>query len=584
MAKIINEQIKKTSSVFLIISLLLNFTIYGLVFNLNFDGRLGSQVSLTKEAKAAGNASTTLTVKNSPPALVLSPFESPTSATATPINVGGSISFGLPSNAVSDQESNDFWLLICSGGTATVTPGSAPTCIGGGIQLCRSNAASSTQTVSSSTSCTYSNVIDYGLETQSWKAYVCDNHPNQPGCSLSSTGTGDSGSPFHINHAPTVTVATTSVNNVNPGSPFTVTATTSDPDILTANNTGIAVCTTNAWSTTTNSCTVATFCTSTVSAGVAHSCVSTTSNPMAHGAYSYYVFAVDSFSLSTSSSQTSTYSVNDVAPVISNISLNYGVDIGLNIKGAADKTVYATSTSVTDNNGCADLVSATSTLFESVASGGANCSPDDNNCYATSTGCVISGCSGATAKVTCTFGLKFFAQSTDLTSGGGRSGHNWIGSIRVFDGSNSTVATNSSQVIDVLQSSALDISETFIDFGVLVTGTSTGPNNATTTVNNFGNTPLDSQVNGLSMVRAAGGAIADYNQKFGNSSLTYASLPGTLSSTTPQLVTLNVSRPTSQVSTQKWIYWGIYVPGGLLSGDYGGLNTFTATVNAAGTW
>lgn len=586
MANIIKVQIKKTSSFFLILSLLLNFTIYGLVFNLNLDRVQDAQVSLAKEAKAAGNASTTVTIKNSAPSFVQSPVENPVSGPSAPINVGGSISFNVPVNAINDQEANDFWLLICSGGTASVTPGSAPVCIGGGTQLCRSNAASSSPTTSSSTSCTFNNVPDQGSETRNWSAYVCDNHPNQPDCSPSNSGTGDSGSPFYINHAPTVVSATSSINFINPGQDFQVTATTSDSDISdVADNVGIVVCATSSLSTTTNTCQGVTYCTSTISSGVSHSCLASTTAPLAHNAYTYYVYAVDWHSFSTSSNQTSTYTINDVAPVVSNISLNNGGPIFLNIKGAADALVLATSTSVTDNNGCADIVSASSTLYESAAVGGANCSPNDNNCYATTTGCVISGCVGATARVTCTFGLKFFAQSTDAGSGGGRDPEYWVSSIRIFDGSNSTVATNSTQIIDVKQSAALDISETFINYGVLITGTTTGDYNATTTVNNFGNTPIDSEVYGTDMTRVAGGSIAANNQKFGNAPATYSALPMSLGTIDPgTLVTLDAPRPTSLTSTQKWIYWGINTPLGLLSGDYGGINTFTAAVNSGGTW
>lgn len=591
MAQAIKEQIKKTSSLFLIVSLILNFTIYGLVFNLNIDQIENSKIGLTKEARAAGNASTTVRIRNSAPTMVLDPVENPISSSTSPINVGGTISFSAPVNAVNDQESNDFWLLICSGGTATVTPGSAPTCIGGGLQLCRSNAASSSQTTSSSTSCTYGNVVDPGAETRSWNAYVCDNHPNQPDCSSANSGTGDSGSPFYINHAPTVLSATTSVNNIDPGAAFTVTATTSDSDSQGGvDDTGIAVCSTNAWSTTTNSCSATTYCTSTISSGVTHSCLSTTSIPHAHISVSYYVFAVDWHSLSTSSSQTSNYTVNDVAPFIlaGNVKFNNDAPvpalITLNAKLAGDKVVHATTT-VADNNGCADTVSATSTVYESATAGGGNCSPNDNNCYATSTGCVkIAGCSGVTADFVCTFNLKYHAiPTTDGAVNNPYKDHIWTNSTRVFDQVNSAVATNSTETVELQQSAALDITETFIDYGVLVTGTSTGTFNASTTVNNFGNTPIDSDVDGTSMTRSGGGVIPDFDQRFGSSTATYASLTFPLSSTTQKLVALGVPRPVDSTATMKWIYWGIYVPLGLMSGDYGGKNTFTVRVNSSGS-
>jgi hypothetical protein len=586
MAKVIKEQIKKTSSLFLIISLILNFTVYGLMFNLNIDQIQNAKIGLTKEVSAAGTASTTLTVKNSPPGLSsTTPYESQISSSTSPINVGWSISFNLPNNAVSDQESNDFRLIICSGSSnATITPAQAISCIGG-TELCHSGYASSTQTVSSSTSCTYNNVADPGAESRTWQAYVCDNHSSQPGCSQVGYGQGDSGSPFYINHPTTVTSATTSVNNINPGQAFTVSATTSDTDTLRGIDiSGIVVCATSSFSTTTNSCQGVTYCTSTLSASASHSCATTTSAPLPHGNYTYQVYAVDWQSFSSTSKQAGSYDVNDVAPYIGagNITLNNNTNIGLNAKLAGDKIVYATTT-VTDDNGCADIVSATSTLYESATAGGGNCAPDDNNCYATSTGCVkLPGCSGIIAKFVCTFGLKYHAQPTDSANANTRGGDVWTNSTRVFDGSNSVVATNTTESVDVIQSAALDITETFIDYGVLVTGTTTGAYNATTTVNNYGNTPIDSQVYGTDMTRTLGGTIAVNNQKFGNAYATYSALPMSLSTGPAQLVTLDVFRPTSQTATTKGIYWGINVPLGLASGDYGGINTFQVAVNGSG--
>lgn len=587
---IINEKVRKTSSLFLILSLVLNFSVYGLFFNLNIDQIKNAKVSLTKNAKAAPTASTTVTVKNSPPVFVQNPYEVVTSSSTSPVNVGGSISFGLADNAVTDQESNDFALLVCAPG-ATATTSGGIRCVGG-TQFCVSSLASSSPTNSSSTSCTYNNVPDPGAsELQNWNAFVCDNHPLQPGCANANSGSGDNGSPYYVDHTPTVVSATTTVNNVDPGSAFTVSAVLADADTQGgADDLAIAVCATNAWSTSTHSCTNNdTYCTSTLASGATHTCIATTTIPLTHGAKPYYVFAWDWHSFSGSSNQGATYNVNDVAPVVSDVRLNNsGATITLNVKGpAGDKFVYATSSSVGDNNGCADITSASTTVYESATAGGYNCSPNDNNCYA-STSCVISDCAGGsdtTVTVTCGVALKYFAQATDAANSNPRAGDIWSAGLKVTDGTNVTIATNTSQSIEVLQLPALEISETFIDYGTLVSGTSTGNYNATTTINNFGNVPIDSQVYGTDMVRALGGTIAANNQKFGATSANYSALPTALG-TTPfgPVTTLNVIKPTSTAASQKWMYWGIFVPGGLMSGDYGGINTFSAVVNASGTW
>lgn len=580
---------------FVIVSLLLNFTLYGLVFNLNFDKISEAKLSLGKIAQASTTAVTAVTVKNAPPLWggTLWPTEFPTSTTTTPYNVGTSTSFQLPTDAVTDAESNGVKLLVCAGNSTPVIVGTSTatnlSCTGPATTtLCLSATwASTTIANSSSTSCSIPNVADYGSETQSWTAYVCDNHANQPDCSTGSTGSAaaaDGASPFYINHRTVVTGATTTVNNVNPGQSITIRATTSDPDVARGGDgVKITVCSVAGW-TATGGCTVPanTICTSTVAVTTTPACSATTSVPLMHSSYTYFVYAEDQFLFGSSTPQSSTYTINDVAPTFSTISLNNGNDIFLNLKNAGDKVVYASST-VTDNNGCTDLNAATASSTVYLTSLGSSCVASSSNCYqATTTAtCTITGCAGNNAMVTCSSSLKYFAVSSQATGTNPIGTDSWTAALRIFDNSLTTLAT--STPIDVMASLGLDVAEPQIAYGTLQGGGNSGTTNGTTTVINFGNSPLSMYIFGTDMNRAGGGTIPVANQKFSTSSAdNYGAKPKTLNAaTSSNPMYTDVPRPRG-IDTWVSVYWGISIPGGLPSGDYNGVNTFMAFLNPSG--
>jgi hypothetical protein len=596
MSKIFRQLKNAYFPVFLIISLLLNFTLYGFLFNLNVDQLSQAKLSLGKMAQASTTSQTQVTIRNDAPHFSNAPYvgETVASGSTTPINVGGSISFTLPANGAYDAESNDIKLLICDG-SATATTSGGVQCLGG-VQFCVSGWASTTPSTSSSTSCTLSSVTDLGSETQNWRAYVCDNHPSQPGCSALSTG--DPGnvethSPFYINHAPTVASATTTVNNINPGAPFTVTATTSDTDVQGGiDQTVISVCSTAGWSTSTNSCVATTLCTSTPSTAVVHSCVSTTSVPMMHNNYPYYVYSYDWHNFSTSSNQAGSYNVNDVAPTVGSVNFNNGNNIYLNSKYAAN-VIVAASTTVTDTNGAADLRWATSTLYESATVGGYNCAANTDNCYKiASTSCSLTTTGSSTVVVNCIGSLAYNAYATDASGTNPKAGDNWVAAIIAADGSFNSVGTSSvaNTLNDVYTSVVLDVSNPTIPFNAgaaMVAGADTGGVNATTTVVNFGNAPITTLLWGSDMNRSGGGTIALSNQKFATSSFTYGTGGVVFTATTSPLAQntgISIARPITSATTTQDVYWGIKIPFSVTqSGDYTGINTFVASLTA-GTW
>ncbi|MDD5527637.1 MAG: hypothetical protein PHO56_01520 [Patescibacteria group bacterium] len=587
MGKILKRKIKHTLPI-IVIFCLLNILTLGFSFNLNLNFVKVQERGLVKMAigAQADTATTSVIVKNAPPAFSVSPTEVPTSTSTTPVNVGGSIGFqatGL------DGEGDDYWLIICSTNSATSTqPGGLPTC--GVTEFCLSNKASS----SVSASCTYNNVTDPGAETQAWYAFVCDDHYGDPHCSLSGQGSGDGGSPFYVNHAPRLVHLYTSVDNQDPGVNFTFTASTSDSDVLGGtDHMNLYVCATTTGWTAGGGCGVgSTLCVGSSTLNTSISCTYATGIPRMHGAYTYYGFVKDWHGLAASQGNgtSSTYNVNNVAPTISNVTLNQGNNITLNIKNAPAVLVKASSTSVTDNNGCTDLSSATSTIYIESATSGANCAADDSYCYQIGTSyCSISKCSGptsATAAVTCSTSMAFYAMPTDASSIASTS--SWYAKIKVADapglkGEASYTVLNG---VEVVSASALEVSELDIPYGTVQAGTNTGATNALTTIINFGNTPIDTEVSGTDMSKNSIGPeiIGIENQKHLKTAFNFNAEGTVTSSSTPDTVQTDVSRPTSAVDVSNPIYWGIAVPFGTPSANFYGQNLFTVVLDKYDNW
>lgn len=583
MGKIIEKKVRKSLPVLVMICLV-SLAVGGFSFNLNFDWLKINQkgfLSVEPQAAKADTATTTVSVKNAPPMFTVGPTENPTSTSTSPVNVGASIGFQGTGN---DGESNDYWLLVCSGNRATSTIGNPPTCVAS-TQFCISNKASS----SVSTSCTYSSVTDPGSETQAWYAFVCDDNAGDPSCSAASQGTGNGGSPFYVNHGPRISRVYTSVDNQDPGGTFTIFASSTDSDVMGGvDDLEMYACSTNSW-TVLGGCGATTLCMGT-STTPDVSCNYIDTAPTPHGAYSYYVFLKDWHNLASThgNGTSSSYTVNNVAPAVSNVSLNRGQNISLNIKGAADIIVRASSTSVTDNNGCTDLVSATSTIYLGTVAGGADCTANNNNCYrSTSAFCSLRDCSGsddATATYVCSTTMAFYTIPTDADSAASTT--SWYARITASDatlsGSGSYTTLNG---VEVVSTAALAVNENNIAYGTVQAGGNTGSVNATTTIVNYGNTPIRTDVTGDDMLRNGVGPafIGIENQQHSLVPFAYGAGTNT-SSTTADTVATDIGRPTSATDVSDQILWGIAVPFATPSDLFRGTNTFTVVEYKYGTW
>lgn len=567
--------------IFVIVTLLASTTAVGLVFNFDFNLFSGDKniVSLPK-AQAQDTASTTVTVKNANPIISVAPAESPSSTSTTPVNVGDGISFSI---TATDAESNNFYLIVCSSDNVTAsTTGGTPAC--GDTTFC-----TSTATVAGvQATCSYNSVADPGAEIDQWWAFACDDHATEAGCSASSQGaapqTGDNSSPFYVNHAPIFSSASTTDNFKDPGGTFIVTASTTDSDVAGApDQIVMEVCSTNSWATSTG-CAASSWCIGT-STSPNVTCSFATTTPAPAGQFSYFVFVKDWHQMPVASSQSATYTVNNVAPEVDNVIINGGAIITPTMKGMVEYIASTTSLSVSDDNGCGDIVAATSTIYWSSATSTYDCSMDDNYCFkVTSVNCVADAgtCTSgddATMGYTCTTSIAFHAQPTDGI-GNPASATDWRGSISVRDDDGAFGVGTSTSGVELITVTAIEVTEIEIPYGSVSGGTSTGDNLATTTIINYGNSPLDSEIEGTDMDKTdLTDQIPSDEQKFDLGTVNYTVMTYALSSTTPQTIDTLINKPSSQVDVSDEIYWGINIPGGTTSGDYEGTNTFTAALD-----
>jgi hypothetical protein len=259
-------------------------------------------------------------------------------------------------------------------------------------------------------------------------------------------------------------------------------------------------------------------------------------------------------------------------PTVTNVSLNGGADIDL-LPGATT-TIYTTGTA-TDLNGTSDfdLANTQSVIYRSDL--GAGCTPDNNNCYvSTASRCSFSGCAGNSCIVSCSADIYYYADATDI---GTYAGQEWLAAIEVADlaGSIDIGSTPTTTSVEVNTLQALEVNSA-IPYVSIEAATTTGSDNATSTVQNQGNSAIDVQIIGTDLAGATGVPIPASEQKFATTTFNYNSCPtcNLLSSTTPVHIEVDLTKPTSTAPITDAIYWGIRIPFGVGSGAHTGVNTF----------
>ena len=526
---------------------------------------------------------TKVTVGNSAPTFTSGPSEATASTNTAPTSIGGTVQFNA---TATDPNGESYYLIVCS--TNSVTPGSsgaAPTC--GATTYCKNATAISSGT---STSCSYTTVAGDAW-SNAWYAFVCDNNSTAATCSSDSQGSGDSGSPFFVNHPPVFTVIGSNTPQ-NPGSNLTWTTTASDPD--TGSTVELLVCKTNAMSS--GACTGGNWCTSTAVASNP-TCSYSIPTPTADGSYDAWVFVVDQFNLGASGTGTkqgseSDFTVNNVAPVVSSVTLNGGSAITLT---ESTTTAVSMTASVTDNNGCrnqgstADEISSVKGYLYRSGITYTGCDTvgeaNNNHCYPELT-CSAGTCTNGVTTYTCSADVQYYADPTDYNYCSIQElmyrSQVWLTTFNAVD--DNSASGNATLGTGVELNSLVGFTtQSLIDYGELSAGGVNDPLDKTTVITPTGNAPFHVNISGTklctdySTCSTSGKTPIDIAQQKYSLATGTAYASGTALSATPTKAFIGVPKIDNGTVTTKTIWWGVSIPIGTVSGTYNGVNTITAT-------
>ncbi|MEK7168928.1 MAG: hypothetical protein AAB778_02845, partial [Patescibacteria group bacterium] len=525
----------------------------------------------------ADSVTTSVTVGNSAPAITAGPAESTESSSTSPTNVGSGVTFTA---TATDSNSENYYLLVCATDAATPTNGGAPNCTS--TQWCVSSSTAS----GAQATCTYTTLIG-NAESNAWYAFVCDGNASAANCSAAGNqGTGGTGSPFGVNHAPGFT-AISNDGPKDPGATVTWSTTASDTDtsgaadtvkLLVCKTTGIAAGACDGGGSDT-------WCSSSLGASNP-TCGYAVPSVTPDQAYASYVYVVDSHNFgSASANQASNdaHTVNNVAPVVSAVTLNAGAAMDLT-EGTTTGVVLGAT--VTDSNSCygSELTAIYGYAYRS-GKAYALCDTageaDSNFCYPEVT-CTVTGgtCTDATdasANYTCTVNIQYYADPTDASTL--YPTENWLDTVKAIDDDTSSHALEVTSGVEMNSLTALDVSSS-IAFGNLNVGGKNDPLDKTTTVTPTGNVGLDTELSGAVNMctdypTCSGGTIGVSYIKYALAATTaYAS--STALSVSATEAELNVPKATSGSPTTKNIWWGIEIPSGTIPGVYSGANTVGA--------
>lgn len=514
---------------------------------------------------------------NSPPTFTVIPAETIASYSTSPTNIG----VILPFWAKATDANASYYLIICSSNSVTAgASGAAPTC--GATTYCTSSATAS----GSYANCSYT-TSSGDAWSNVWYAFVCDSNVDQATCSSASQGSGNSGSPFYVNHRPSYTASSVSAA-VNPGGTITWSTTSSDPD---GNTIKLLVCKTQAMSS--GSCTGGAWCSSSLVSSNA-SCSYVATAPYADGSYDAYPYIVDQFNLGAIGlyqGGNRGFTINNVAPSVST-TLNSGAAISLTESTTTSVEIVA---DVTDDNGCLDqagigdevpLVKAY--LYRSgVAYTGCDTSGEANANYCYPEITCKGKCSAGLTSYSCTADVQYYADPT--TANTLFPTENWLATVKATD-DDSAVGTGVSTGVELNTLVGGDTTPTTLDFGSLAVGGSNDPLDKTLTHFPTGNVGIDITIkaNTTSMCTnystcTGGTPIPISHQKYSLSSSTAYSA-GTILTTTAVESEINIGKQTTSTAPTKQTWWGIYIPSATLPGVYNGLNVIGYVIGETSGW
>jgi hypothetical protein len=565
-------------------------------------------------AIAQSTATTTVTILNTPPNWTVNPSESPPSSTSTPTNVGTAVTWQAIGT---DPNSDNYYLLLCkTTSTPTANNGAAPSCNGG---------ASNQWAVSAGTASGASSTASYTTTSTDpqiniWVAWICDGNAGGAQCNASyQQGSGNSGSPFVVNHRPGFTSFTNNSPAI-PGAFVTWTGVASDTDNFAGSTDTVQLFVCKAADFNGATCGGGGIYCSSTALVLNPTCSSTITIPTQDQGYSSYGYIMDQHQFVALGVQgtNATETVSAVAPTITASSINLlnvgGSSTPLTLTNPGGQTTgFQVTFTASDNNSCLapgggqEVATATTDVFRT-GIGLANCSSsgnyNPNNCYpgatATSTwnslctqnGGSCSGSSSITSQWTCTFPMWYITDPTDVSSTQ-FSGQSWAAAVQAtnYVGMTST-RTQSASTNTVVSFLASQLNTPAINFGSLQPGSTTPTTAASTTLSELGNVGLNETLYGLSMCPTYPSCPVSTTSTIPVGQIVYASSVVSYASGTSLLVnpgalfSIQILKSTSTATSSfGGTFWGLSVPSTIqLSGAYTGQNTFIAVRSPSSTW
>lgn len=603
-----------------ILTTVVGIAAFAAIFLLNFGAKEFQKV------EAQGVATTTLTVLNTPPQWDVMAEEAVGSSTTTPTNSTYQVRWRA---TATDPSGQPYFLLLCNtSNPPTASSASSYGNLGSAPPSCSATStrwAVSASTTSGTEAVTATTTTESMAESNDWWAWICDDDPVLPRCNAaSSQGSGTTSSPFNVNHRPLVSSFTNNSPTL-PGAVVTFTSSSTDTDTTGAQDTvKVYVCSTNSFSTTTESCGATMLASSTFVTSNA-TATYTITIPTQDQNYDAWGFIVDNhYHLANPQAGNSQITVANAAPTVttSQLFLNGGNDLVLT-QHASQTTGFTLQFELADNNTCEnsvagdELVDYELAIFRTTV-GTSTCSTaagsyNPNNCYPSEVGAAVwnlsctastTSCSGppdTTQVFDCTFPLWYIA---DPTSGGATNtvhfATDWSAAVIGIDDDGATSSYSVGDFPQELNSFLGYALDTFaIPYGQLEPGQSTDPLVASTTFRATGNVGLDQTLSGESMCNtyttavncpdSATSTISETNQVFATSTVSYATAFGAgnnLSSSSFKELELDVFKSTAtNTQATSTTYWGISVPSSItFSGLYTGENTFIGVVGEPGQW
>jgi len=285
--------------------------------------------------------------------------------------------------------------------------------------------------------------------------------------------------------------------------------------------------------------------------------------------FAIFVFLSSQILVVQSSASTSiSFTVNNSAPVASNVAVTNAVAGNVNLTAGTTTTTTVTFT-VTDNNGCEEIDAGSpdtdAIFYRTNVSGGIACTPDNANCYNMSCtqdgGSCTAGGADLTATYTCTSAVQFYADPTD--AGSTYSATTWTAGVTPADGAGAGSA-DTSTTVEVVSLTSLSVTST-IAYDTLALNANTGTTDETTVVTNTGNRAIDAQVGGYgtstgddkALTCTVGSVGVAYEKYSIVASTAYASKTALPADDVPDTITLNLAVGASSTDD---VYWGMGLP------------------------